>query len=320
VRNESYKLHREVPLEFLNLVNHHGEHHLGCAVRGAIYDLTRANAHEYDSAPALFTIDDVITGGDATFHHCQSVVDQFCSDVSYRADMSDFKIISPVLSPRQIIAVGRNYSDHVNEAALDLPSLPRLFAKWPSTIVATGESIIKPRETRKLDWEVELAVVIGRPATKVSRDEALLYVFGYTILNDVSARDIQMEVPEQLTLGKNFRTFSPIGDRIVTADDIPDPKRLMLRAWLNEGLVQQSLCEHMIFDVPELISFISHVLDLIPGDVISTGTPAGSGHFRKPPIYLKNDDRLRMEMSLEGRRVCVLENSVKDEFEVSTRS
>jgi 2-keto-4-pentenoate hydratase/2-oxohepta-3-ene-1,7-dioic acid hydratase in catechol pathway len=223
--------------------------------------------------------------------------------------LSDLRILAPI-APSKIIAIGRNYRDHADEAAMDLPAMPRLFPKLPGTVIGTGESIRKPARTEQLDWEVELAVVIGRRASRVSVASALEHVAGYTIINDVSARDIQLSVPEQLTLAKNFRTFTPMGSWIVTRDELPDPRDIGVRCWVNDELMQDASSRDLIFDIPFLVSFLSGVLDLEIGDVISTGTPSGVGVFRTPPVFLRAGDHIRMEL---GDGVCLLENDVVDD-------
>lgn len=218
------------------------------------------------------------------------------------------RLTAPVPDPAQIIAIGRNYL-RPGRGRSDAPTSPRLFPKWPSTIIGSGQPIIRPAMTRKLDWEVELAVVIGRRAHKVSRADALDYVAGYTIVNDVSARDIQGQQPEQLAMAKNFRSFTPMGAVLVTAEEVPDPGALPIRCWVNDELMQDSSTSNLIFDVPELISTLSAILDLGPGDIISTGTPPGTGNGRTPPRYLQPGDQVRMQLG----DLCELQNPVIDD-------
>ncbi|HEV7656768.1 MAG TPA: fumarylacetoacetate hydrolase family protein [Mycobacteriales bacterium] len=209
--------------------------------------------------------------------------------------LGDVVLRAPIPHPDQIVAIGRNYVRPGRDRS-DAPGSPRIFPKWSSTVIGPGEAIVRPAATRKLDWEVELAVVIGRTARRVARKDALAYVAGYTIINDVSARDIQNQQPEQLAMAKNFRTFTPMGAAIVTADEVPDPGALDIRCWVNGELMQDSNTRHLIFDVPELVSRLSHVLDLHPGDLISTGTPPGTGNGRTPPRYLGPGDVVRMQL------------------------
>jgi 2-keto-4-pentenoate hydratase/2-oxohepta-3-ene-1,7-dioic acid hydratase in catechol pathway len=176
-------------------------------------------------------------------------------------------------------------------------------------VLGAEESVVHPRDTAKLDFEAELAVVMGRHARRVSQANALEYVGGYTIMNDVSARDIQFSKPEQLTLAKNYRTFAPIGSCLGTADELGDPASLHIRTWLNDHLMQSASTGEMIFNVPFLVSFLSGAMDLEPGDVICTGTPAGVGCFRDPPVFMKPGDEVRIEVD----RIGVLRNVVAAE-------
>jgi len=214
-------------------------------------------------------------------------------------------LLSPLLRPPKVIAVGRNYRDHVREAGVKQPDLPKLFAKYAGSIVGPGAAIVKPTVTDAVDFEAELAVVVGRAGEGVAPAEAMRYVAGYSVANDVSARDIQFH-DEQLTLAKNFRTFAPIGPWLVTADEVEDPGRLDIRLWLNDTVMQDSNTADLVFDIPYLVAFISTVMDLEPGDVILTGTPAGVGYARTPPVFLRPGDRVRVEV--EG--IGVLENPV----------
>jgi len=159
-----------------------------------------------------------------------------------------------------------------------------------------------------VDIEAELAVVIAKKAKNVPKERALEYVFGYSILNDVSARDVQY-AETQWVRGKSFDTFAPFGPWIVTADEIPDPSRLGIRSWINNTLMQEASTADMVFGVPEIVSYLSECFTLEPGDVIATGTPGGVGHFRNPPVYLKPGDRIRIEIE----RIGTLENPVRSE-------
>ena len=226
-----------------------------------------------------------------------------------RLPRSEVRLLAPLPAPTQILAIGRNYRDHASEAAAKLPAMPRIFPKFASTVIGDNQPILRPQATQQLDWEVELGVVIGRPATRVAESDALAYVAGYTLINDVSARDIQFSTPEQLTLAKNYRTFTPMGPCIVTTDEVPDPGDIPLKLWVNDELMQDSSTKYLIFSVPYLVSFASHVLDLGPGDVISTGTPSGVGHFRTPPRYLVGGDVVKMRLG----DICSLTNPVRDD-------
>jgi 2-keto-4-pentenoate hydratase/2-oxohepta-3-ene-1,7-dioic acid hydratase in catechol pathway len=205
-------------------------------------------------------------------------------------------LASPMHRPPKIVAVGLNYRDHAEESGLGIPSVPVIFSKFPSTITGPYDDVrAHGKLTQCLDYEVELGIVIGKIARDVTVDAALDHVFGYTILNDVSARDLQMgsDTSGQWTRGKNLDTSLPMGPWIVTKDELPDPGHLRLGCAVNGQTLQDASTESMIFSVPEIISRLSSWFTLEPGDVIITGTPAGVGFVRKPPIFLKPGDVMR---------------------------
>ena len=215
--------------------------------------------------------------------------------------IEEYRTLAPVLSPSKILFSGINYASHLGEnPSATLPSTPQIFAKLPSAIIGSGENIIIPRASSKIDYEVELAVVIGRRTRGVSRDEALEYVFGYTVVNDVSARDVQFK-DNQITTGKGFDTFCPMGPELVLRDEIPNPQDLVVSSYVNGERRQHSQTSEMLFDVGALIEFLSNHITLYPGDVISTGTPAGVGLFMDPPSYLKEGDVVDVEVDGIGR-------------------
>lgn len=288
-----------------------GDRHLALVAGDVVHDLTAASKE-----PLFASVESVLEGGDAGLDRVRSLAEQVVSRGDHVTARSETLFAPPLANPSQVLAVGRNYLDHANEVNADLPELPRIFPKWPSTVIGDGEPIVRPSLTSQMDWEVELAVVIGRHASHVSEEDALDHVFGYTILNDISARDLQASKPEQLALGKNFRTFTPMGAWICLTDEVPDPRELELRTWRNGELMQEASTSLLIFDVKQLISFLSRVLDLRPGDVISTGTPAGIGWFRNPPTFLDAGDRLRMTISRAGEDICELANPVTSETAV----
>ena len=216
---------------------------------------------------------------------------------------------APVV-PGKIIAVGLNYRDHAEETGQTIPNAPILFAKFPNTVVGPGSPIRIPRITQQVDYEAELGVVIAKRARGVPEDKALEYVLGYTCVNDVSARDLQF-ADGQWVRGKSIDTFCPVGPWIVTADEIPDPQTLGIRCVVNDQSLQDSTTANMIFGVAALIAFISQAITLDPGDLIATGTPAGVGFVRKPPVFLKDGDEVSVEIDQIGRLVSpvVAENS-----------
>jgi 2-keto-4-pentenoate hydratase/2-oxohepta-3-ene-1,7-dioic acid hydratase in catechol pathway len=204
----------------------------------------------------------------------------------------------PIPRPGKIVCVGLNYSDHANESAMELPSAPLLFAKWPNGLVGPGEPILLPHQTAEVDYEAELGVVIGRPARRVAAADAIDHVAGYVCANDVSARDIQFG-DGQWTRGKSFDTFCPVGP-MTPAADVPDPQALRIRCLLNGVAVQDGTTADMIFGVAELIAYISDGIALEEGDLILTGTPPGVGFVRNPPIFLADGDEVTIEIEKVG--------------------
>jgi len=214
---------------------------------------------------------------------------------------ADLELLAPVPRPGKIVAIGRNYREHVEEEQADAPPAPLMFAKWPSAVVGDRAEIEwDPSLTEQVDWEAELAVVIGSTARNVSVDAALAHVLGYTCLNDVSARDLQFG-DGQWTRGKSLDTFCPMGPAIVTSDEIPDPQALAIRCLVDDEVVQESRTERMFFGVAEIISFCSRYFTLDPGDVIATGTPGGVGVFRDPPQFLADGSVVTVEIEAIGR-------------------
>jgi 2,4-didehydro-3-deoxy-L-rhamnonate hydrolase len=203
--------------------------------------------------------------------------------------------VLPIDRPGKIIAVGLNYRDHASEATVTPPKSPILFAKWTTCLVGPDEPIVIPTGIDEVDWEAELAVIIGRTAQDVHIDDALDFVRGYTCMNDVSARRAQRD-DGQWTRAKSFDTFGPIGPKVVPAREIPDPQSLNIRARVNGQIMQDSNTSEMIFSVAHLIAFISAGVTLEPGDVITTGTPNGVGAFRPTPIFLQPGDRVDVEI------------------------
>jgi 2-keto-4-pentenoate hydratase/2-oxohepta-3-ene-1,7-dioic acid hydratase in catechol pathway len=204
------------------------------------------------------------------------------------------------LQPGKIVAIGLNYLDHIRESNLPQPEQPLVFAKFPSSITGPRDPIVIDAElTARVDWEVELGVVVGRRMRNVGADAALDHVFGYTVGNDVSARDVQFS-ESQWTRGKSFDTFCPLGPVVVTADEIADPQALALRTRVNGELVQDSSTAEMLFGVAELLAFCSRSFTLEPGDLLLTGTPWGCGYFMDPPRLLQVGDLVECEVERVG--------------------
>jgi 2-keto-4-pentenoate hydratase/2-oxohepta-3-ene-1,7-dioic acid hydratase in catechol pathway len=222
---------------------------------------------------------------------------------------SKVRLRAPMLRPPKIICVGLNYRDHAEESNLPIPEVPTIFAKFPTAAIGPEESVVLPKASLKPDYEAEFAVVIGHGGRHIAESGALEHVFGYTILNDVSARDFQMATTQWM-MGKTFDTFAPFGPAIVTRDEVDDPHSLDISLTLSGEVMQCSNTRHLIFNVPRLIAFLSSVFTLEPGDIISTGTPAGVGFARKPPRYLRPGDEMVVMVAGLGELVnrCVAED------------
>jgi 2-keto-4-pentenoate hydratase/2-oxohepta-3-ene-1,7-dioic acid hydratase in catechol pathway len=220
-------------------------------------------------------------------------------------------LLAPVPSPGKVVAIGRNYREHTTEEGVEPPAAPLVFAKWPSSIVGPGAKIRwDPDLTGQVDYEAELAVVIGRTARRVAESEALDFVLGYTCLNDVSARDIQFG-DGQWVRGKSLDTFCPMGPALVTTDEIPDPQVLAICCDVGGERLQEANTSQMYFGVAAIVSYCSQAFTLEPGDVIATGTPGGVGVFRKPPRFLADGDIVAVEIEGIGRleNACVFDRA-----------
>jgi 2-keto-4-pentenoate hydratase/2-oxohepta-3-ene-1,7-dioic acid hydratase in catechol pathway len=217
--------------------------------------------------------------------------------------LDEVSVLPPIARPGKVLCAGINYKSHLDEnPAARMPDQPFFFSKLPSVIIGQGNPIIHNPRTRQLDWEVELAAVIGRTARRLQGQSAVECVAGYTVLNDVSARDVQFK-DQQITLGKNFDTFAPMGPCLATPDELPDLENVRLRSWVNDELMQDGSTADMIFSLAELLVDITSILTLEPGDVVSTGTPSGVGIFRQPQVFLKAGDVVRVEVEGIGRLV-----------------
>jgi 2-keto-4-pentenoate hydratase/2-oxohepta-3-ene-1,7-dioic acid hydratase in catechol pathway len=215
--------------------------------------------------------------------------------------LEQVRLAPPVSQPSKIIAVGLNYKAHAKESKGKPPKEPLIFSKFPSSITGPNHDIVWDTQiTNKVDFEAELIAVIGKEVYACSKTEAMDAIFGYTCGNDVSARDLQFG-DRQWVRGKSLNTFAPVGPYIVTPDEIPDPQNLKISCLLNNQVMQESNTSQMIFSIPDLISFISKHMTLLPGDIVFTGTPEGVGAFRDPPIYMKKGDDGVVEIEGIGR-------------------
>ncbi|HET6380340.1 MAG TPA: fumarylacetoacetate hydrolase family protein [candidate division Zixibacteria bacterium] len=262
---------------------------------GTIHDLT--------AALGVADVGQLLTSGRtaADAEHPRARAEQFTPD--------EVTIRAPIARPGKVICVGLNYHDHCREQGIELPAYPILFAKFANAVADPGAEIVRPRATEKLDLECELAVVIGRRTSRVGRDQALDAVFGYTILNDITMRDLQRE-DRQWLRAKGSDGFGPMGPVVVTRDELADGRGLRMRSAVNGETWQDSTTDEMVFDIATLVAFVSRTITLEPGDVIATGTPAGVGHFQDPPRYLAGGDLITCE--IEG--IGVLENRIVDEL------
>lgn len=222
--------------------------------------------------------------------------------------MDQVQLLAPVLRPGKLICIGLNYRDHVAESNMPIPERPVIFSKFTTAIVGSNQPILLPGSSSQVDYEAELAVVIGRRAKFVQPEQALDYVFGYTCFNDISARDFQFK-DGQWQRGKSCDTFAPMGPYIGTSDEIGDPHHLSIKLRLNGQIMQDSNTDQLIFGVRELIAFLSETITLEPGDVIATGTPPGVGFARKPPVFLKTGDRVEVDIERLGLLVNTVSQS-----------
>ncbi|KAM4576666.1 fumarylacetoacetate hydrolase domain-containing protein 2A isoform 1-T2 [Odontesthes bonariensis] len=216
-------------------------------------------------------------------------------------DRTHIQLLSPILAPEKVVCVGMNYRDHCLEQNAPIPDEPIIFSKFPSAITGPYDDITLPSESQEVDWEVELAFVIGRRGKRIKEEEALSYVAGFTVANDVSARDWQMKRNgKQWLLGKTFDSFCPLGPALVTTDAVNDPHNLGIRCLVNGDAVQSSNTDQMIFKTAALVAWVSKFVTLTPGDVFLTGTPPGVGMFRNPPAFLKKGDVVECQIDQLG--------------------
>ncbi len=225
-----------------------------------------------------------------------------------RLDLRDVRLLAPVARPPKFLAAGLNFVDHLEETGLPRPATPVFFNKQTTCIVGPGDGVHRPRASEMLDFEGELGVVIGRRCRHVPAAAATDVIAGYVVVNDVTVRDWQLASPT-MTLGKSFDTHGPIGPWLTTTDEVPDPHDLRIRTWLNDELVQDGTTASMIFDIPTQIEHLSTAFTLEPGDIVATGTPAGVGVVRQPPLWMRPGDVVRVEIDGLGS----LENPIVEE-------
>ena len=271
-----------------------GERRLGALVGEQVVDLTTAQAGRRPGAALFGDMRALLDAGPDAWSRLAS--DLAAKDwTPFARPLAGLKLDAPV-RPSKIVAIGQNYFDHVREQNAPMPERPIIFAKFPTTIIGPGDTICwEPALSEKIDWEVELAVVIGRTARRVRAEDAYDFVFGYTVANDVTARDLQRG-DGQWVRGKSLDTFCPLGPWIVSKDEVPEPHNLALRTSVNGAQMQNSRTDQLIFRIPTLIEFITRAFTLLPGDIILTGTPPGVGAYRNPPVFLKDGDVVTVEV------------------------
>jgi 2-keto-4-pentenoate hydratase/2-oxohepta-3-ene-1,7-dioic acid hydratase in catechol pathway len=216
-----------------------------------------------------------------------------------RHKLSDVKLMAPIPKPRKLICVGLNYRDHALETNSEIPSVPTIFSKFATAVIGPGDNIVLPKVSKMPDYEAEFAFVIGKGGRHIKAEDWRSHIFGYTIVNDVSARDYQ-KATSQWLMGKTFDTFAPMGPWIVTADEIEDPHALDIQLEIDGEMLQNSNTRELIFKIPELIAFLSSVFTLEPGDIVSTGTPSGVGVARKPQRFLKPNESVTVRIPAIG--------------------
>lgn len=245
-----------------------------------------------------------IEGGDHAFSTAKAAIDNAIGNFgSALIDLSAVEVLPPIYNPPKVFCIGRNYAEHAKEAGFEMSPLPIMFHRFNNTLIGNGANILYPKVSEQLDWEGELAVVIGRSHRgQIPLKNAMDYVFGYTAFNDVTVRDYQFRTTQYIA-GKNFRTSGPLGPVIVTKDELDDPHKLQIVTKVNDKVMQNANTSDMHFDVPFIINHLSEFLDLQAGDVIAMGTPAGVGFKRKPPIFLKIGDLVTVELEGVGTLV-----------------
>lgn len=250
-------------------------------------------------APAGFgSLIDVIAGGPQALEKVRQWMES--APAPQRFPLAEVKLLAPIPRPPKLICVGLNYRDHAEESKMPIPERPTIFSKFSSSVIGPGEPIVLPKNSTQPDYEAEFAFVIGKGGRHIDAARWREHVFGYTNLNDVSARDFQMATTQWL-MGKTFDTFAPMGPWVVTADEIEDPHNLDIRITINGEVLQNSNTRHLIFRIPDLVAYLSSVFTLEPGDVVSTGTPGGVGFARKPPRWLRAGDDVVVEVQGIGQ-------------------
>ncbi|HLR80565.1 MAG TPA: fumarylacetoacetate hydrolase family protein [Bacillota bacterium] len=304
------------------LMKNSGDYKIGCFVNDRVIDIQQAHKKylmDKEKVTLLNGEDKLLPSDPSQFFSlgipaiqqakkaCDHVLNSKVEDVGFIFDHEAITLSTPIPNPSKIICVGQNYAEHVSEMASDIPKFPVLFAKFSNALIGPEDAIEKPAITNRLDYEVELAIVIGKEAANISKEEAYDYIAGYTIANDTSARDLQKQTPQWLQ-GKTLDRSTPVGPWVVTSDEVGDAANLSIRSYVNGEERQASHTSHFIFDIPFLLEYISKIMTLEPGDIILTGTPDGVGFAMSPPRFLEEGDQVTLEIEKIGR----MENVVKN--------
>ena len=280
---------------------HDGRPRIGVETNAGIVDVRAAE-------PALpATMVEVLAGGDDALARVRSVSASARSEHVYQR--ANVTLLPPIPNPAKIVCIGLNYRDHAAEVKMPLPEHVTVFAKWNNTLIGDGADIVIPRESHRVDYEAELAFVVGTRCRNVPEARAYGVIVGYTCFNDVSVRDYQMRT-SQWTMGKVFDTHGPCGPVLVTKDEIPDPGNLRIRTMIGDETLQDSSTSQLMFSVPRLVAELTMVMTLEPGDIVATGTPAGVGTSREPKRWIRPGERVRVEIesigTLENRAVAAV--------------
>ncbi|MDB5554987.1 MAG: hypothetical protein JWL86_4971 [Rhizobium sp.] len=309
-------------------VSNKGQAAAAVIVGDNVLDLKASAAWIPEAAPVAGSVRDILGGGDAALSAIKTIVDKVLAKGNLQADLktggallplAQVKLMAPIPQPTLILSCGLNYHEHLREMNTPVPKTPTAFTKNAASVIASGEAIILPKAAPDMvDWEGEFSVVIGKPCFRVTAADALSYVAGYTIVNDVSARNwvapifkAEGTMPSILAwehniLGKQFPTFCPMGPVIVTADEIGDVSDLHLETRLNGKVMQSTSTSDLVFNVPKVIEYFSQFYKLMPGDIITTGSPSGVGYGRDPKIFMKAGDVIEVEVE----RIGILSNPI----------
>jgi 2-keto-4-pentenoate hydratase/2-oxohepta-3-ene-1,7-dioic acid hydratase in catechol pathway len=276
---------------------HHGHQHAGVISQGNVVSLKSAGF------PDILA---VLRGGPDAHGIIAALLANPPAGATFALDA--VKLCAPVPHPTKIVCVGLNYRDHAIESKMEIPTRPTIFSKFNNTVIGPGDNIVLPKNSEKPDYEAEFAFVIGKGGRHIKADDWRDHVFGYMNLNDVSARDVQLAV-SQWVMGKTFDTFAPMGPYLVSADEIEDPHNLTIALTVNGETLQNSNTRELIFKIPYLVEFLSSIMTLEPGDIVSTGTPSGVGFSYNPPKWLKPGDEVVVKVQGLGelKNICVAE-------------